>query len=187
MLWHLTKSWKRYLLSPIAISIAILAYPQTRTVAQFIPTVEPTEIYQLATPQRLKIPPIAQSEISVTAKSESVTNPGDLLAPPQFNTLIVREFPNIWQMRVPVDQVNLLYATYEMKAENGRSNVISSEQRSSSVVQVVLEPLPIIEISRDSNTNTALVQGGFRLKMDVSGSQVAGQYTGELAVIVDRR
>ncbi|MBD2506780.1 hypothetical protein H6G91_05790 [Nostoc muscorum FACHB-395] len=184
---HLTKSCKRYLLNFIAVSIAMLACPQTRTVAQFTPAVEPTEIYQLATPQRLRIPPISQSEISVTAKSESVNNPGDLSAPPQFNTLIVREFPNIWQMRVPVDQVNLLYATYEMKAENGRSNAISSEQRSNSAVQVVVEPLPIIEISRDSNSNTALVQGGFRLKMDVSGTQVAGQYAGELAVVVDRR
>ncbi|MCC5624987.1 hypothetical protein LC574_28350 [Nostoc sp. CHAB 5715] len=175
------------MLNSIAISIAMLAYPQTRTVAQFISTVEPTEIYQLATPQKLRIPPITHSEISVTTKSESVTNPGDLLAPPQFNTLIFREFPRIWQMRVPVEQVNLLYATYEMKAENGKSNAVSSEQRSSSVVQVVLEPLPIIEISRDPNTNTALVQGGFRLKMDISGTQVAGQYAGELAVVVDRR
>ncbi|MBE9000644.1 MULTISPECIES: hypothetical protein [unclassified Nostoc] len=187
MSWYPTKSCKRYLLNSIAVSLAMLACSQTPTVAQFISTVEPTEIYQLATPQKLRIPPIAQSEISVIAKSESVTNPGDLLAPPQFNTLIVREFPNIWQMRVPVDQVNLLYATYEMKAENGKSNAVSSEQRSNSVVQVVLEPLPIIEISRDLNTNTALVQGGFRLKMDVSGTQVAGQYAGELAVIVDRR
>ncbi|MBG1263758.1 hypothetical protein [Nostoc commune] len=187
MSWYPTKSCKRYLLNSIAISIAMLACAQAWTLAQFIPTVEPTEIYQLATPQKLTIPPIAQSEISVTTKGESVRNPGDLLAPPQFNTFIVREFPHIWQMRVPVDQVNLLYATYEMKAENGRSNAISSEERSISAVPVVLEPLPIIEISRDPNTNTALVQGGFRLKMDVSGSQVAGQYIGELAVVVDRR
>ena len=187
MSWHLTKSYKRYLLNFIAVSIAMLACPQTPTAAQLIPTIQPTEIYQLAIPQRLKIPPITQSEISVATKSESVTNPGDLLAPPRFNTLIVREFPNIWQMRIPTNQVNLLYATYEMKAENGRSDAISSEQRSNSAVQVVIEPLPIIEISRDSNTNTALVQGGFRLKMDVSGTQVAGQYTGELSVVVNSR
>lgn len=187
MSWHLTKNCKRYLLNSIAVSIAMLACPQTPTVAQLIPTIQPTEIYQLATPQRLKIPPITQSEISVTTKGESVTNQGDLLAAPRFNTLIVREFPNMWQMRIPTSQVNLLYATYEMKAENGRSDAISSEQRSSSAVQVVIEPLPIIEISRDSNTNTALVQGGFRLKMDLSGNQVAGQYTGDLSVVVNRR
>lgn len=187
MSWNKLKIYKGYLLFCLALSAAILISSQLPTQAQFISVAEPVEIYQLATPQRLTIPPVAHSEVSLTTKSESVRDSGDLTAPPQFNTLVVREFPGIWQMRVPVDQVASLYATYEMKADNGRNSAVSSEQRSDAAMPVILEPLPIIEISRDLNSNTALVQGGFRIKMDISSAQVAGSYTGELTVIVDRR
>lgn len=187
MSWHKIKICKGYLLSCLGLSTAIVVWSQSQTQAQFISVVEPVEIYQLATPQRLTVPPIVHSEISLATKSESVRDSGDLAAPPQFNTLVVREFPGIWQMRVPVEQVAVLYATYEMKADNGRNSAVSSEQRSEAAVQVVLEPLPILEISRDLNSNTALIQGGFRLKMDISSAQFAGDYTGELTVVVDRR
>lgn len=187
MSWHQVHSCKYYLLSSLGVSIAVLAWLQAPTSAQLTSTFAPTEIYQLAAPQRLTIPPIAQSEFALTTKSESVASQGDLFTPPQFNSVIIREFPNVWQMRVPVDQVNSLYAIYELKASNGNNNSVSSEQRSNSTVPVVIEPLPIMEISRDPNSNTALVQGGFRLKMDLSHSQVAGVYAGELTVVVDRR
>jgi hypothetical protein len=187
MSWHKIKIPKVYFLSCLALSAAILVCLQTQTQAQFISNIEPIEIYQLATPQRLTVPPIAHSEITLTTKSESVRDAGDLAAPPQFNSVVVREFPGVWQMRVPIDQVDSLYATYEMKADNGRSSAVSNEQRSDAAFPVVLEPLPIIEISRDFNSNTALVQGGFRLRMDISQAQVAGNYAGELMVIVDRR
>ncbi|BCL36948.1 hypothetical protein [Nostoc sp. MS1] len=187
MSWHQINSCKNYLLTSLGVGIAVLTWSQAATLAQINSTFAPTEIYQLAAPQRLTIPPIAQSEISLTTKSESVASQGDLFTPPQFNTAIVREFPNIWQMRVPIDQVSSLYAVYELKAENGNGSSVSSEQHSSSTVPVVIEPLPIMEISRDINSNTVLVQGGFRLKMDITNTQVAGVYNGELTVVVDRR
>ncbi|HIK05308.1 MAG TPA: hypothetical protein IGS40_11440 [Trichormus sp. M33_DOE_039] len=187
MSWHKFKIHKGYLLKYLGFSTAIVVGLQTQTSAQFISIAEPVEIYQLATPQRLTVPPIAHSELSLAIKSESVRDSSDLTAPPQLNTEIVREFPGIWQMRVPVEQVDSLYAIYELKAENGRTSAVSNEQRADAAVAVVLEPLPIIEISRDLNSNTALVQGGFRLKMDISSANFAGDYAGELTVIVDRR
>lgn len=186
MSWHHIRDYKRYLIRCLGVSLVMLASPAPSS-AQLLTTSAPVEIYQLATPQRLTIPPVAQSEISLTTKSETVANPADLFTPPQFNTVIVREFPAIWQMRVPIDQVASLYAIYELKAQNGNGNAVSSEQRSNSALPVVIDPLPIIEISRDLNSNTALVQGGFRLKMDISRAQVAGVYAGELTVLVDRR
>jgi len=169
-------------------TVALLVLSQPRTLAQFLfQNTEPTKINQLSTPQKLVIPPLAPSEIAPAATSESVTNKEDLLAPPRFNTVITRELPALWQMRVPVEQVGLLYATYELKAESGRSNAVSNEQNSNSAVQVVLEPLPIIEISRDQNTNTALVQGGVRLKMDLSSAESAGVYAGDVTVTVNQR
>ncbi|WP_026734434.1 hypothetical protein [Fischerella sp. PCC 9605] len=187
MSWHKIKICKGYLFSCLGLSTAILVWLQSQTQAQFISSVEPIEIYQLATPQILTIPPIRQSEITFTTKSESVNNPRDLLAPPLFNTSIVREFPRIWQMRVPLDQVDSLYATYDIRGQNGNDNAMSNEQHSDAAVPVVIEPLPIMEISRDPNSNTAVLQGGFRLKMDLSSSQFAGTYSGDLTVIVDRR
>lgn len=184
MSWHKMKKYKRYLLAYLSTSVALLVGTQAQALGQFI---SPVEINQLAIPQNLTIPPITQSEISVAINGDQVTNPGDLFAPPQFNTLIVREFPNVWQMRVPIDQLDSLYATYELKAPNGSSNAVVSEQRSSAAMPVVVEPLPIMEISRDPNSNTAVVQGGFRLKLDISSAQFAGAYTGELTVTVDRR
>ncbi|BAB75289.1 hypothetical protein ACN23B_18045 [Anabaena sp. FACHB-709] len=187
MSWHEIKHYKNYLFSCFGLSAAILLWSQTPTQAQFTSNLEPIEIYELSTPQTLTIPPIGYSEISLTTKSDSVSNQGDLLAPPNFNAFVIREFPAVWQMRVPIDQVDSLYATYEMKGENGRTNAVSNEQRSDSAVQVILEPLPIMEISRDLNSNTALVQGGLRLRMDISNAQFAGNYAGELTVLVERR
>ncbi|MCC5606414.1 hypothetical protein LC612_06330 [Nostoc sp. CHAB 5834] len=169
-------------------SLTLLVLPQPASLGQsFLRIAEPTQINQLSTPQTLVIPPLPASEIVPVAKSESVANPQELLSPPGFNTFISRDFPNFWQMRVPIDQVGFLYATYEMKAENGRNNAVSNAQSSNSAVQVVLEPLPIIEISRDQNSNTALVQGGFQLKMDLSTAQSAGLYGGNVTVTVNRR
>lgn len=187
MRWYKTKSYKSYLLSCLGASMAVLMGTQAKVSAQSFPGFEPTEIYQLAIPQQLTIPPIAQSEIALTSQSEAVKNPGDLFAPPQFNTVLLREFPNIWQMRVPIEDVDSLYATYEIKAQNGRDNAVSGEQRSDAALPLIIEPLPIVEISRDPDSNTALVQGGFRLRMDLSSTQFAGNYSGELTVIVDRR
>ncbi|AUS99313.1 hypothetical protein CLI64_02275 [Nostoc sp. CENA543] len=184
---HKFKIYKGYLLRCLGLSTAILIGLQAQSKAQFISVAEPVEIYQLATPQRLTVPPIAYSELSLAVKSESVGDSADLTAPPQFNTVIIREFPGVWQMRVPVDEVDSLYATYELKADNGRTSAVSNEQRSDNAVAVVLEPLPIVEISRDLNSNTALIQGGFRLKMDLSSANFAGDYAGELTVVVDRR
>ncbi|MEH2196403.1 MAG: hypothetical protein V7K98_27700 [Nostoc sp.] len=177
------------IISCLGMTVALLVLTQPRALAQFLfQSTEPTKINQLSTPQKLVIPPLAPSEIApAAATSESVTNKEDLLAPPRFNTVITRELPALWQMRVPVEQVGLLYATYELKAESGRSNAVSNEQNSNSAVQVVLEPLPIIEISRDQNTNTAVVQGGVRLKMDLSSTGSAGVYAGDVTVTVNQR
>ncbi|MCW5316353.1 hypothetical protein GTQ43_21785 [Nostoc sp. KVJ3] len=169
-------------------SLTLLVLPQLPSLGQSLLRIaEPTRINQLSTPQTLVIPPLSASEIAPAVKSESVGNAQQLLAPPGFNTLITRDFPNFWEMRVPIDQVGFLYASYEIKAENGRNNAVSSAQNSNSAVQIVLEPLPITEISRDQNSNTALVQGGFKLKMDLSTAQSAGLYGGNVTVTVNRR
>jgi hypothetical protein len=177
----------RHLIGYLGIAVALMAWPQSRVLAQSLFTnPKPTEIYQLSTPQKLTIPPLAPSEISPAATTESVANEQDLLAPPQLNAVITREFPALWQMWVPTDQVASLRATYEFKSESGQANQFSGEQHSGSGVSIVLEPLPILEITRDQNTNTVLVQGGVRLKMDLSTAQSAGAYAGELTVTVNR-
>ncbi|WGV26385.1 hypothetical protein [Halotia branconii] len=165
---------------------ALLLLHQPQTLAQYLfSSAEPTEIYQLSTPQKLVIPPLAPSEISPAAVTESVAQE-NLLAPPRFDTIITRELPALWQMRVPLEQVGFLNATYEIRAENGRSNAVSNDRRSESAVSVALEPLPIIEVSRDQNSNTALIQGGVRLKMDLSTAQSAGAYGGDLTVTINQ-
>ena len=162
-----------------------LVWPD-RSPAQYTSRPEPTEINRLATPQTIKIPPIQQSEIAPATSSESVSQ-GDLLTPPRFNTSIIRELPGVWQMRVSIEQVGSLYATYELQAQNGAGNAVSNQLRSDSALPIVLEPLSIVEISRDPNSKTALVQGGVRLKMNLSNNQLAGTYSGELIVRVDQR
>ncbi|AFZ27088.1 hypothetical protein Cylst_5039 [Cylindrospermum stagnale PCC 7417] len=182
-----TISCQHHLFKSLGITIALLGLQQPSTLAQSLfGNPEPTEINQLSTPQSLDIPPIAQTEISPT-RNESVTNEQDLLAPPQFNIVITRDFSSIWQMRVPIDQVNSLYATYALKAGNGQNGVFSSQQNSNSTVQVSLEPLAITEVSRDQNSNTALVQGGVRLRMNLAKAQLAGAYAGQLTVTVNSK
>ncbi|BAY41186.1 hypothetical protein NIES2111_55780 [Nostoc sp. NIES-2111] len=173
----------------LGMTVALLVFIQPRTSAQLLfENAEPTKINQLSSPQRVAIPPLSPSEILPAATTnESVSNQEDLLAPPRFSTVIIRELPALWQMRVPVEQLGNLYATYEIRAENGRGNAVSNAQRSDSAVQVLLEPLPIIEISRDQNSNTALIQGGVRLKMDVSSIGAAGAYAGDMTVTINQR
>jgi hypothetical protein len=181
-------SHKRHLISWLGITAALLALPQPQTSAQSVfSSTPPTEINQLSVPQKLIIPPLGQSEILPSSTTESVARGQDFTAPPQFNAVIIRELPALWQMRVPIEQVGSLYATYETKADNGGFNQFSSEQRSDVKVPIVLEALPIIEISRDQNTNTAVVQGGVRLKIDLSTAEIAGTYSGELTVVVNQR
>ncbi|WP_066425037.1 hypothetical protein [Anabaena sp. 4-3] len=187
MSWDKIKIYKSYLLGCLGASIAILIGIQLKASAQYFSGITPIEIYQLAIPQKLTIPPINPSEIAITSRSDTVKHSGDLSAPPPFNTSIVREYPNIWQIRVPVDEVDSLYATYELKAENGKDNAVTNEQRSDAALPIVIEPLPIVEISRDTDSNTALVQGGFRLTIDIANTPIAGNYAGELTVKVDRR
>lgn len=175
---------QRYLVTGLSVILGLTC--PTRSLAQFISLPQPTEINRLATPQTIKIPPIKQSEITPAISSESVSQ-GDLLTPPHFNTLITRELPGIWQMRVPIDKVGSLYASYELKAQNGANNAVSNELHSASSLRIVLQPLSIVEISRDPNTNTAVVQGGVRLIMDLANNQLAGAYSGELTVTVDQR
>ncbi|HLO85948.1 MAG TPA: hypothetical protein VK203_13190 [Nostocaceae cyanobacterium] len=191
MLWKLINNY-------LGAGVAFLAfiYPQT-TRADILPmNPEPVEINRLSTPQKLTIPPIKQSEITIglsdndsnnVARTESVSSRNDLLRPPVLNNTITREFPNLWLMRVPLEDVPLLYATYEIKAENGRAEAVSNEQNANFTAPVVLEPLPITVISQDPNTNTAVVQGGVLLKINLSVAQAAGEYTGDLTVTVDRR
>jgi hypothetical protein len=176
--------YQSYFITTLSIVLGLM-WP-ARSLAQFISLPEPTEIYSLATPQKINIPPLAQSEITPASMSESVSE-GNLLAPPRFNIVVTRELPGLWQMRVPLDQLDSLYATYELKAQNGVNNAVSSQERSDSAMRVVVEPLPIIEVSRDLNSNTAVVQGGVRLQMDISTNQVAGAYSGAMTVTVDQR
>lgn len=171
----------------LGILVAFLAWPQPQAIAQSLNLPEPTQIYQLSTPQQLVIPPQQLSEIVSAPVSERVTNEQSLLASPQFNMLITRELPGLWQMRVPLDQVSSLYATYEIKSANGQNNRFSSDELSEKTMHVVVEPLPIIEISRDESTNTALVQGGVRLQFDLANSAIAGGYGGVLSVTVNQR
>jgi hypothetical protein len=166
--------------------LALLAWPQPQVVAQSLNLPEPTQIYQISTPQQLTIPPQQLGEILPAPVSQAVTNEQDLLASPRFQTVITRELPELWQMRVPIDQVGSLYATYELRAENGQNNEFSSTYRSDQTMRVVVEPLPIIEISRDENTNTALVQGGVRLQFDLANVGIAGGYGGVITVTVNQ-
>ncbi|MBE8988862.1 hypothetical protein [Nostoc sp. LEGE 12450] len=181
-------SHKRLLTKGLGITAAILAWPQPQTLAQSVfPNTSPTEINQLSVPQTLSIPPLRQSELLPGNITESVAGGQDLTTPPRLNAVITRELPALWQMRVPIEQVGSLYAIYETRADNGGVNQFSSEQRSDVEVPIVLESLPIIEISRDQNTNTAVVQGGVRLKIDLSTAEIAGTYSGELTVVVNQR
>jgi hypothetical protein len=181
---------QKFLIGWLSTTIGLLVLSQNPISAQsvFVENIEPTDINQLSTPQKVTIPPIGQTEIAPAVfTGESAKNEQDLFTPPRFNATITRDLPKLWQMRVPLDQVGTLYATYELKAENGRNNAVSSENSSSSTVQVVVEPLPVIEISRDQNSNTALIQGGARLIMDFSTAQLAGGYSGDITVTVNRR
>ncbi len=175
-----------FFLGCCGIAIASLLYSQNRVLAQFAPFNQPTQIYRLAAPQELVIPPLRQSEISSFGQSEAIANPGNLSTPPRFNFLITRELPRLWQMRVPLDQVGILYATYEIRGKNGSSNAVSSNKDANSAVGVIIQPLPITEISHDPYTKTAVIQGGVRLQMDLSNSKFAGDYFGNLTVTVNR-
>jgi hypothetical protein len=179
-------SCQNYLISGLSTTVAMLFLAQPRTPAQslLINNVEPTEINRLAIPQQINIPPISQKEIAPVVTNEIVTNEQDLLAPPRVSAVISREMPQLWQMRVPIDQVGSLYANYELKAENGLNNAMSGNN---STLPVVIEALPIIEISRDPNSNTALIQGGVRLTMDLLNARAAGGYSGNLIVTVNQR
>ncbi|PMB26619.1 hypothetical protein CEN47_15805 [Fischerella thermalis CCMEE 5319] len=178
---------KLYIQRCLGVVAAFLTLPHFQATPQSLDVSEPTQIYQLATPQKLTIPPQELGGILPNSFSEKVKDEQDLLAPPLFNPIVTREFPGLWQMRVPIDQVGSLYATYDLKGVNGQVDGFSNNQRGDQAMQVSVEPLPIIEISRDEATNTALVQGGVRLRFDLSTARTAGSYGGVLSVTVNRR
>ncbi|MFB2773352.1 hypothetical protein ACE1AT_29380 [Pelatocladus sp. BLCC-F211] len=181
-------SHNRHLQRCLGILVTLLTLSQSQAWAE--PSVvlpEPTQIYELATPQQLTIPPQQLGEVLPASESETVSNEQDLLAPPPINTVVTREFPGMWQMRVPIDEVDSLYATYELKAVNGQSDGFSSSDRTNQNMRTHVEALPIVEVSRDETTNTAVVEGGVRLQFDLSTAAVAGEYGGVLTVTVNRQ
>ncbi len=185
---HRKVNRQRYLQRCLGTLVALLVVPHSQASwAQSLVLSEPTQIYQLATPQELTIPSQQLGEILPASVSDTVANEQDLLAPPIFNPVVTRELPGIWQMRVPIDQVGSLYATYELKGVNGQVNGFNNNERTDQAVRVSAEPLPIVEISRDEATNTALVEGGVRLQFDLSTTRFAGTYGGVLTVTVNRR
>lgn len=178
-----------YIINCLSTAVVLLVSSQLSTSAQtlLINNVEPTAINQLATPQQVTIPPIKQTEITPVVTTEPIKNQQDLLVPPRLSAVITRDITNLWQMRVPIEQVPLLYATYELKAINGTDNVMSNNISNNSSVPVLIEPLPIVEVSRDLNSKTAVVQGGVRLTMDLLNTRFAGNYTASMTVTVNQR
>ncbi len=182
-----------YLITCLSLGATLFTLLQPRASAQtFFKNPLPTQINRLSTPQRLVIDPASQSEIfpgvysnSGNAITESVSNPEDLLRPPQSNVIVNRVIPAFWQMRVPIDQVGRLRAVYEIRGANGTINAISNDQNSHAIVGVALQPLPIQEISRDDKTQTAVVQGGINLRLNLSQAESAGAYAGNLTVTVN--
>jgi hypothetical protein len=175
-----------FLIGCLGINLAFLSYCQSRVLAQLTTFNPPTQIYRLAAPQVLTIPPLRQSEISPFGQSEAIAPSGNVSTPPHFNFLVTRELPRLWQMRVPLDQVGSLYATYELRGTNGSSNAVSSSHDANSAVRIIISPLPMVEISRDPYSKTAVIQGGVRLTMDLSNSKFAGEYLGNLTVTLNR-
>lgn len=169
----------------ILVGVATLSQPHVWAQSLVLP--EPKQIYDLATPQELSIPPQQLGDILPNSVSETVKNEQDLTAAPVLSAVVTRELPGLWQMRVPIDQVGSIYATYEIKGMNGQANGFSNNTRSDHSVRVSVEPLPIVEISRDESTNTALIQGGIRLHFDLSTARVAGGYGGVIKVTVNKR
>jgi hypothetical protein len=176
-----------YLQGCLGILVAFLTMPYSQALSQSIVVQEPTQIYQLSTPQQLTIPVQQLGDILPGSGSEKVGNGQSLLAPPTFNMLVSRELPGLWQMRVPINQVGSLYATYELRGVNGQVNGFSNNEHTNQAMQVSMQPLPIVEISRDEATNTALIEGGVRLLFDLSLARSAGKYGGVLSVIVNQR
>jgi hypothetical protein len=180
-------SWQRHLLNGLAICVSLLWIQPPTLADSLLDNSIPTEINQLSSPQKLTIPPLSPSEISPNSRSESVAEKQNFLTAPSFNAVIKRELPKLWRMRVPLDQVNSLYATYELKAKDGEENEFKHEKRPDSSVKVVIEPLPINIISEDTTTNTALIEGGVNLTIDLSQASSAGQYIGDLIVTVNQK
>ncbi|PLZ99745.1 hypothetical protein CEN50_06055 [Fischerella thermalis CCMEE 5268] len=171
----------------LGILAGVAIFSQSQVWAQSLILPEPKQIYELATPQELSIPPQQLGDILPNSVSETVKNEQDLTAPPVLTAVVTRELPGLWQMRVPIDEVGSVYATYEIKGMNGQANGFSNNTRSDRSVRVSVEPLPIVEISRDESTNTALIQGGIRLHFDLSTARVAGGYGGVIKVTVNKR
>jgi hypothetical protein len=184
-----------YLISCLSLGATLFASLQSRTLAQttFLQKSPPTQINRLSTPQTLRIPGATQQEIfpgvqgAGGAINESVSNEQDLLRPPTQNVTLHRQIPAFWQMRVSVDQVPRLRATYVLTGEDGTTNAISNGQNSRAKVKIVLNPLPIREISRDQNSQTAVVEGGVDLILNLSQAESAGEYRGDILVTVDTK
>ncbi|MBD2387969.1 hypothetical protein H6G32_21595 [Cylindrospermum sp. FACHB-282] len=173
---------QRYLISSLGIGLALLVWTPSRTLAQSsCDNPAPIEINQLSPCNQLTNLPLSASEVLPGANSEFVTNEGDLLAPPPFNTVIIRELPTLWQMRVPSDQVDSLHVTYKLE-----NDAFCTDKCSESKVKVVLEPLPINKISEDEISKTSVVQGGVRLKLDLSTAKQAGKYSGDVTITVNQ-
>jgi hypothetical protein len=157
--------------------VALIALPQAQALAQSAPPDDPPAgiIYQLSFAQDRKIPELKSSEIIGDPDFQDyANNKQQLLAAPPFQD-IIRDLPQFWRLRVPIEQISSVNAKYQLTAQNGKVNPFNNIQ---------LIPLPITEISRDQKN--AVVQGGVRMQFgNLSKTGNAGSYNGRLSVCVE--
>jgi hypothetical protein len=93
-----------------------------------------------------------------------------------------------WKKQVPLDKIQLpLKVTYELKDNNGTANRLNSSTNGNSAIKVILNPLEIIEISRNQENNLAVIEGKVEFTLDPTQSQIAGVHGGRLSVCIQSK
>lgn len=101
----------------------------------------------------------------------------------QIRTLIEREIPDLWQVRMPVSvPPHQLDVSYDLRSSRGKVGHLSHRERDSSDLRVRLRPIPPQVIEREGDS--AVIQGGVILVFDVTTAELAGTYLGTLTTTV---
>lgn len=158
--------------------VVLFALPQPQALAQSLPTLDPTKINELSIPKTLTFTAVKQSDIIDASISETVTNEQNLIATPQFNFIITRELPEIWQMRVAKDQLPV-QVCYTL-----RENSFTTGSNPNSILGVAKPEVVNFQQINDGDEKTVLVKAGVKMQFDLRYATIAGNYSGNLSVSV---
>jgi hypothetical protein len=156
------------------------ADPAERARAKFATS---REIPRVTVTSRVAIEPVTATELLLGQTLSAVPFSGDVPSIAPARSMVVRELPNLWQVRIPDGRSRKApHVRYELRGTDGSRNRLSLDGRPGTSLRVQLKP--ILPQIRTRANGWSEVEGGVAIYVNTEDLRVPGDYSGTLIIDV---